>query len=289
MGADLREARLVDTVLYRADFTDSLLWGTRRDSWTIKGVICERAFWDRDGREPTEYGPGEFERVFAEKPRIVLKYAGGLRPIDLAMLPLVIERLQADHPGFTLHVRSIQDEGGAATVTIIVEDTGNRAPEVLDAEVDQIRAQAANYQTMLLRSEEARSRLEGELAVFRSHILPLFRELVMAPKYAITGTAGNVGDGIRAGDVAVVNNDLVAIGKLIAAVQDRAADIEARAGKGQLAELQRALVELRVQAASAKPDRSVIDQTKASIRNIAEGSVGSVLGSGWLTALQGLF
>lgn len=288
-NGDLRQARFLDAVLDGANLTNAKLWGTLRDGWSIKGVICERAYWDRDGKVPTEYGPGEFERVFAEKPRIVLKYPDGLQPIDLVMLPLVIERLQAEHPGCKLHLRSIQDEGGSATVTITVDDTADRPPDDFRAEVDQLRTQATKYQTLFVESENARHRLEGELATFRSQIMPLFREMAMAPKYTITGPAGNVGDGISAGNVTVVNNELEAIGRLITVVQNNAAEIRARAGAEQLAELQRQLELLRAQAGSAKPDRSLIAETKKTIRNIVEGSIGSVLGSGWLTAFQGLF
>lgn len=279
----------MDAQLDGATLSNAKLWGTLRDGWSIKGVICERAYWDREGKIVTEYGPGEFERVFAEKPRIVLKYPDGLRQIDLLMLPLVIERLQAEHPGCKLHVRSIQDEGGGATVTITVDGTANRPPDDFSAEVDEIRTQATTLQTKLLASEEARHRLEGELATFHSQIMPLFREMAMAPKYTITGPAGNVGDDIRARDNFVTTNDLEAIGTLIAQVQDKAAAIEARAGAAQLAELLRQLDQLRAQAAAAKPDRALIAETKKTIRNIAEGSVGSVLGTGWLTALQSLF
>lgn len=288
-NGDLREAKLLDANLDGAVLTDAKLWGTLRDGWSIKGVICERAYWDREGKVATEYGPDEFERVFAEKPRIVLKYPDGLRQIDLMMLPLVIERLQAEHPGCKLHLRSIQDEGGGATVTITVDDAADRAPEAFRAEVEQLRTQATTYQALLLQSEKARHRLEGELATFHSQIMPLFRELVMSPKYKIIGPAGNVGDGISAGNVTATNNDLEAIGRLITQVQDNAVAIEAYAGAKQLTELQRLLDQLRAQAASPKPDRALVTETKNTIRNIVEGSIGSVLGSGWLTALQGLF
>ena len=37
--------------------------------------------------EPTNYGAGDFERIFAEKPRIVLHYPGGMSPVDFACCP----------------------------------------------------------------------------------------------------------------------------------------------------------------------------------------------------------
>jgi hypothetical protein len=82
--ANLRQATLIDTGLDGADLTGATLWETQRSGWSIKGIICKRVFWDRDGEDALEYEDGAFERIFAEKPRIVLHYAGGMSPVDLA-------------------------------------------------------------------------------------------------------------------------------------------------------------------------------------------------------------
>jgi hypothetical protein len=87
-NSDLRTATLLDSRLDKADLTGAKLWETQRSGWSIKGIICRCAIWDRNGKELTQYNEGEFERVFAEKPRIVLRYPGGIAPVDLAMLPL---------------------------------------------------------------------------------------------------------------------------------------------------------------------------------------------------------
>ena len=52
----------------------------------------------------------------------MLRYPGGISPVDLLALPLIVERLQADHPDSVLQVRSVQNDAGGATVTITVED-----------------------------------------------------------------------------------------------------------------------------------------------------------------------
>jgi hypothetical protein len=135
-GADLGEANLgeanfqlanlIDSYLDRADLTDAKLWETQRGGWSIKGLVCRRAFWDRDGKEPTEYSEDEFERLFAEKPKIILRYPGGMSLVDLAMLPLIVERLQLQHPNSKLNIQSVQDDAGGAAVTITVEDLQDR-------------------------------------------------------------------------------------------------------------------------------------------------------------------
>jgi hypothetical protein len=125
-----------------ATLTRAHLWETQRGGWSIRGVICPGAFWDRHGKELTEYGEGEFERLFAEKPRIVLRYAGGISPIDLIALPVIVERLQAEHLDSVLQIRSVQnDAGGGASVVITVEDLKDRGTEAFAVEFEKIRGE----------------------------------------------------------------------------------------------------------------------------------------------------
>jgi hypothetical protein len=133
-GADLSGANLIDADLNGADLTGANLWETQRGGWRIKNVICRVAYWDRDGKEPTEYKEGEFERIFAKKPRIVLLYPGGMSLIDLLALPLRVERLQAQYPGSVLQIRSMQNDAGGASVTLTVEDLAGRDPDAFEQE-----------------------------------------------------------------------------------------------------------------------------------------------------------
>ena len=126
LQTDLVQASPIDARLDHADLTGAWLWETQRGGWSIKGVICQHVFWDRAGRELTAYGKGEFERIFAEKPRIILHYAGGISPIDLLALPFVVERLQVEYPGSVLQIQTMQNDAGGASVTITVEDRQHR-------------------------------------------------------------------------------------------------------------------------------------------------------------------
>jgi hypothetical protein len=174
--ADLHEATLIDSRLDGADLTGAKLWETQRGGWSIKGVICQRAFWDRDGEEATEYRDGDFERIFAEKPRIELRYPDGMSLVDLAMLPLIIERLQADHPDCALHIRSVQDEGSAATVTITVEDLAGRNPEAFAQDVKILRGDLATLQQRLQQEERLRLEFETKYSAVVQDILPKLLE-----------------------------------------------------------------------------------------------------------------
>jgi uncharacterized protein YjbI with pentapeptide repeats len=175
--ADLRQASLIDSRLDGANLTGAKLWETQRGGWSIKGVTCPRAFWDRNGKEPTEYGVGDFERIFAEKVRIVLRYPGGLSLVELAMLPLIIERLQVEHPDCALHIRSVQDDGTGATVTITVEDITNRDSDTFRHEVDRLQSEL-KY-------------MEGQRDLYRDQFMPIFRELVIRSGQTIIGKITN--------------------------------------------------------------------------------------------------
>jgi hypothetical protein len=176
--ANLIQANLIDACLDGADLTGAKLWETQRGGWSIKNVICRVAFWDRDDKEPIKYEEGDFERIFAEKPRIVLRYPGGMSPIDLLALPMVVERLQAEHPGSELHVRSVQNDGGGASVTITVEDRAGRSAEAFGQEMVRIQAK-------LECIVEERDRLQKRLDLIVPQVLSEVGKFLALPRQEI--------------------------------------------------------------------------------------------------------
>jgi uncharacterized protein YjbI with pentapeptide repeats len=142
--ADLSETRfdrasLIDARLDGANLTDARLWETQREGWSIKGVTCQRAFWDREGKEAKEYAEGEFERFFAEKPRIVLRYPDRMSPIDLIALPAIVEDLQTKYPDTALEIRSVQNGAGGASVVIMVDDLKSRGAKAFKLQLLQMK------------------------------------------------------------------------------------------------------------------------------------------------------
>jgi hypothetical protein len=219
---DLREAALINSRLDGAVLTGTKLWETQRAGWSIKGITCQWAFWDEDGKERSEYKDGDFERIFAEKPRIILRYSGGMSPVDLVMLPLIIERLQAEHPDCTLHIRSVQDDGSGATVTITVDDRTGRSDDAFAQDVVALRGDLATLQQRLQQEERLRLEFEVSYRAMVRDILPRLLEGAL-PKteihvgqitgpttiegttmsrdtYNIPGQAGAVGPGAHAHD-----------------------------------------------------------------------------------------
>jgi hypothetical protein len=187
--ADLRAANLLDCQMNNAELTGAKLWETQRAGWSIKGIACRYAFWDRNGRQLTEYKEGEFERLFAEKPRIVLRYAGGASPIDLIALPVIVEHLQAQHQDSVLQIRSVQNDAGGASVVITVEDLQDRGMEAFAVEFEKIRAELVTAQHRLQTEERLRIAFEAQCKVLVESVIPT---LAAAPKQQVNNQV-NIG------------------------------------------------------------------------------------------------
>jgi hypothetical protein len=182
--ANIRQASLIDAHLDGANLTGAKLWDTQRGGWSIKGVVCRYVFWDRNDEDPTEYGEGGFERIFVEKPRVVLRYPGRMSPVDLAMLPLIVQGLAAEHLGSKLNISSVQDDAGGALVTITVEDVEDRTVEAFAAEVEALRGDLANIRHRLLSEESLRLAFEVKYQAAARDVLPMLLERAL-PKQEI--------------------------------------------------------------------------------------------------------
>ena len=145
----LNRANLIDANFESVDLTGAFLWEVQKTGWKIKNIVCENVFWDREGKELVEYGQGDFERAYAEKPQIELQYKKGISPIELAMLPLIVEKLQDDYDGIELHIRSVNDEGSGAKVRIIVNDKFSRSDEEFQKEFTDIKERLHDRKNLL--------------------------------------------------------------------------------------------------------------------------------------------
>jgi len=190
-GTDLRWANLctvnlVDSKLDEADLTGARLWEIQRSGWSIKNIKCEYVFWDRDGEKRAQYALGEFERLYAEKTKIILHYKDGIDPIEVATLPVLIQKLQQEHPGCRLSLQSVQADAGGSTVTIAIDES----PKFDDQDVQQglqeqglqqkLQEQGNHYQVLFrkrLEDQETIQALQGELdQVNQKFLLPLLKE-----------------------------------------------------------------------------------------------------------------
>lgn len=214
-GASLRMANLIHAALDGAILTDTHLWETQHAGWSIRGVICEAVYWDQDHKERTIYVPGEFERLYADKTKIILRYEGGIHPIEIATLPALIQQLEARYPGCILRLHSIEEGPGGATVTLVVDDPGEIVPtaiEALKAELEERGQALIIAERTALEAQNQREKAEYALGYLAHEVLPSLVRSVQ-PKYAISLTQGGpsvIGD--SQGDIYHIPGQAGAIG-----------------------------------------------------------------------------
>src|SRR5262249_52855153 len=129
-----------------------------------QGIICEAVYWDKNKKERTTYSPGEFERLYADKTKIVLYYEGGISPIEIATLPALIQRIEETHPGCILRLQSVQEAPGGATVTLVVENAGGRSLDelrMLKATMETAAQDVIRYQRAWLKETGRREQIES--------------------------------------------------------------------------------------------------------------------------------
>lgn len=191
--ADLTLARLLDANLNGATLTGARLWETQRAGWSIKEVICESVYWDEEGKELTAYPPGEFERLHAEKVRVLVRYPDGMDPLEVVTLPALIQHLEASRPGCKLHFESIHDAPGGAVATIIIEDAEDTSPEQIEKLRAAIQAEAeqkAQYLREALESEKESLFLKGKVQAMTEVV----DKLLSKPTYYLQGGNAKMGD-----------------------------------------------------------------------------------------------
>jgi uncharacterized protein YjbI with pentapeptide repeats len=156
-GADLTCTNLQTANLNRSNLTGAFLWETLRAGWSIQEVICERAFWDRVGRSVTEYAPGEFERLYSDQTTIELFYEGGISSFELNTLPALLQHLASKHPDASIHLKTIEQTGGGAKITISLGD----ADDSLKAKIEADALHVVNAQLQLRDNDLLRLQIEN--------------------------------------------------------------------------------------------------------------------------------
>jgi class 3 adenylate cyclase len=136
-------------------------------------VICEYAYWDREGKDRTDYEPGEFERLHSEGVRVELLYEGGISTAEISSLPFLLRHLEEAHEGCTLRFKSIEDAPGGARVSFVVDETGGADPDAIKAQLEEEgrRCQAALRTPSLER--QSKQRLEEDYAKLKEQVFPL--------------------------------------------------------------------------------------------------------------------
>lgn len=181
-GSDLRNTNLSNAELDRAELTGAKLFKIATQGWSIKGVNCKHAYWDRDGTRKTAYARGEFERLYSEAIKIELRYDRRLSATDIATLPFLVEHLEASHWGCLLRLRSIEEVAGGSVVTLIVEDVGPHSPSVLAQQLNEQLGYLQFAQTSLREDKILQIALKESLSEVKNKIWPRLLELATEHK-----------------------------------------------------------------------------------------------------------
>lgn len=181
-GSDLRGANLANAELDRAELTGAKLYKLNTQGWSIKGVSCRFAFWDRDGERKTGYTKGEFERMYSDTIKIELRYDRRLSATDIATLPFLVEHLEASHWGCMLRLRSIEEVAGGAVVTLVVEEVGPHNPSPLAQQLNEQVAYLQHAQNSLREDKALQLSLKESLSEVKNKIWPRLLELAAEHK-----------------------------------------------------------------------------------------------------------
>jgi uncharacterized protein YjbI with pentapeptide repeats len=183
-------AKLQCANLDGAILTNATLWETLRASWSIKGVVCERAYWDEHAQSPTEYAPGEFEHLYSEQTTIELHYHGGLSTFELSTLPALLQRLTSQHPNASIRLKTLEETGGGSRIVLCIEQASPEEQESIQQHAKKLQELLRNYETgqrMIESKDRELLKLQGAIEAKNEIIDKFFNKLEGNPTLIFHG------------------------------------------------------------------------------------------------------
>jgi uncharacterized protein YjbI with pentapeptide repeats len=292
-AADLRSATLQRARFDGAILTRARLWETQRAGWSIKGIICERAFWDEEAKIPTCHAPGEFERLYSEQTCVELFYQGGVSTFELNTLPALLHHLASLHPGCNFRLKSIEETGGGARISISVGDSDAETAERIKSEAERAhRAQLALRDNEILRLQIQRDYLES----FVSNRLMKVMLAAAAPQIAFNAPvyAPALPSGSAIVNVHQTFDDSSALVSLLDKILERRAEIHL--SPQDSAEVESEIGAAKLELEKSSPDKSRLSRSLEFVQKLASealtkaaGKLGeSVVSADWNHLLQQL-
>ena len=278
-SVDLRRCDMIDSNIDGAMLTGAKLWESKRSGWSIKGVICEYAYLDREGEVKTEFKPGEFEKLYSEQTKIVLYYKDGLTQFEVTTLPALIQFIENKYPGSSLRLRTIGEDAGGASVTVAIDELG-------DADVSVLQEDFENYKERI--REEVMQNAQIKIKNLEDQV-KLLSGIIgeNMGNYNIHGNVyGPVGDGASMGDVNIHNNDLKDISKLISDILAARPEIEKVLPPEKAKELNAAFEVIEEQAKAPKKNRKMLMKGVQTLKKVLDG-VGDTAGK-WMPIIEKL-
>jgi len=276
-NADLTECNLIDANLNGSNLTGAKLWESKLSGWSIKGVACEYAYFDRECQKKEVYTPGEFERLYSEKTKIVLHYENGMSPFEVNTLPALIKLIEKKHLGCQLHLKSIQEDAGGVSVSIVVDELG-------EGSVVEMQHDGKAFQQVIaeLKDEQRlRSHFQSQVQILTEIITDK-----MGGTYHIGKVIGAVGDGASIGCQTIHANDLDTISKMISEILAAWPEIARVLPTDKGTELDVAVREIQKQASANQKDPSKLKKALGKAKNIL-ATTGDLAGK-WMPIFEKL-
>ena len=133
---DLRETCLRNTILDNATLTGTQLWNTDRKRWSIKDVICNYVYWDRESKKKVHYAPHEFEKLYSKKAKITLYYKDALNFFEIQTLPILIKNLKKEYKNWNFNIDididSFRQDINGTNINITVEGANEHEVQIIE-------------------------------------------------------------------------------------------------------------------------------------------------------------
>lgn len=272
-------ASLIDAVLDGANLTGAYLWETKRSGWSIKDIICEYAYFDRDGIEKTDFKPGEFEKLYSDKTKIVLHYEDGMNKFEVTTLPSLIQFIESHHPGSSLRLRTIGEDAGGASVTVAVDELG-------DADLTILREDFERYKRKI-RDEVLRD-AEIEILVLQrvnKSLTDIIKDK-MGDTFNIQQVTGVVKADSSTVNQTINSNDLAAVSKLISDILAARTEMEKVLPSEKANDFNAAFEIIQEQVSAPQKNWEKMKQAAQSVKNVLM-STGEVAGK-WIPIVEKL-
>lgn len=165
-NSDLRTACLIDSILDNSILTGVMIWEAQKANWSIKNVICEYAFLNREGNKKTEFHKGDFESRYSENKRLILRFEDGMSNYDFTTLAAILTIIEKKSPN-SLRLSRIDTDPDAVIATISIDQNlaiDNELIEILEKRTQSLIEE-------LTHEKELRHQYEGQVQLLRELIL----------------------------------------------------------------------------------------------------------------------
>ncbi len=277
-SVDLRRCELIDSTFDGAVLTGAKLWESKRSGWSIKGVICEYAYLDREGKEKTEFKSGEFEKLYSEKTRIVLHYSDTIKTVEVMTLPALIKAIESENIGSSLRLESIKEEAGGVNVSIVVEDLAAN-------DISKLREDAEQIKNMFRENQLLLSQFEGKYLALKEFMLEIWRDN-MGDTFNIHEVKGVVKAESSTVNQNINTNDLDTISKLISEILAARSEIEKELPPEKVEDFNDAFEVIEEQSKAKKKNWEKVKKGAETIKNLLDG-VGDTAGK-WMPIVEKL-